>query len=399
MSPEGGSGEDHLPRVKRRTVFYIEGYDPRGPSHYHALYRDEAARQAPVNGLAITVGPRRKLDSISSGWRVSSPQAETQYVFLRYDDIMRGRWAKTGPAVLRDICRYASAYLRRGVYAAMFRHSRPLLFFTTLAPALVVIGLIVSALAGTALGFLVNGMAGLAAAVAMLAGLVALQPVFEPRVAAFWLARICAFTADLADGIPAMEGRIDAFAARIAAAAMEGDADEVLVVGHSVGSFIGVSACARALARMGGAPARISFLTLGQSIPMYGVQPDARAFRAELQQLAADRRVTWIDVSAPSDGLCFALTDPVMASGLKQPVPAQQKPRLMPARYVRLFTPPAYAAMTRDFYRHHFQYLMAAELPGEYDYFLITGGGMSLAERYAPGSGSAGAGHPKAARR
>ena len=35
----------------RRTVFYIEGFDPRGPSHYYSIYRDEAAKQARVNGL------------------------------------------------------------------------------------------------------------------------------------------------------------------------------------------------------------------------------------------------------------------------------------------------------------------------------------------------------------
>ena len=41
MTENGGAAA-----VKRRAVFYIEGYDPRGPSHYHGLYRDEAAKQA-----------------------------------------------------------------------------------------------------------------------------------------------------------------------------------------------------------------------------------------------------------------------------------------------------------------------------------------------------------------
>ena len=32
--------------VKRRTVFYIPGFDPRGPVHYYRLYTAEAAKQA-----------------------------------------------------------------------------------------------------------------------------------------------------------------------------------------------------------------------------------------------------------------------------------------------------------------------------------------------------------------
>ena len=370
-------------RVARRTVFYVEGYDPRGPAHYHALYRDEAARQAQVNGLAMTVGPRRKIDQMSSGWSVSSPESETRYIFLRYDDIMRERWPKTGAAVLRDILRYSLAYLRRGVFAAMFRLFRPIFYFAILAPALVLAAVLLAIFAGVAAGLLLHWAAGLAATVAVFTGLVALQPRLDPHIEAFWLARICAFTADLADGIPAIEARTDAFAERIAAEVMRKQTDEVLVVGHSVGSFIGASACARALTRMGKTEGRISFLTLGQSIPMYSVQPKASSFRAELTQLTADPRLTWVDVSAPSDGLCFALTDPISASGLKQADPENPKPVLMSARYVKLFSPKTYAAMKRDFYRHHFQYLMAAELTGEYDYFLITGGATSLAARYA----------------
>ena len=52
--------------VARRTVFYIEGYDPRGPSHYHTLYTEEAAKQCAVNGAPLIVGPLRQIDAISA---------------------------------------------------------------------------------------------------------------------------------------------------------------------------------------------------------------------------------------------------------------------------------------------------------------------------------------------
>lgn len=367
----------------RRTVFYIEGFDPRGPSHYYSIYRDEAAKQARVNGLTVTVGPRRKIDPVSSGWTVSSAEAETRYVFLRYDDIIRAHWPKSGPAVLRGILRYSWAYLRRGVFAAMFTRSRPIFYFAIMAPALVLIAALLSAFAGAAAGLLLHWSLGFGVSMALFAGLTMLQPRFDSAVGAFWLARNGAFAADLADGIPEMDARIDAFAERIASEARAGATAEVLVVGHSFGCLIAASACARALTRMGGAQGGISLLTLGQAIPMVSVQPGAAGLRSELAQAAGDPRLTWVDVSAPSDAMCFALTDPLAASGLRQAVPADPKPKLLSARYVKLFTPETYVPMKRDYYRHHFQYLMAAELPGEYDYFQITAGHMTLAGRYA----------------
>ena len=59
------------------------------------------------------------------------------------------------------------------------------------------------------------------------------------------------------------------------------------------------------------------------------------------------------------------------------------KPKLLSARFHTLFRPETYASLKRDFRRSHFQYLMAAELPGDYDYFLITAGDQTLDARYS----------------
>ncbi len=371
-------------RVARRTVFYIEGYDQRGPSHYHALYRDEAAKQQTVNGLAMRVGPCRTLDDISSAWTISAPRTETEYVFLRYDDLMRARRPRTNLAVLADFSKLGWAFITRGVYANMIRHSWPVALFFSFAPLLIVIALLIAGLVAMVTGFLTSALIGLSVFPVAFAGLVMLRPWVEPRLDAFWLGRAAVFAAEMGTGeAPRMEERLDQFAARIARAVMDETIDEVLVIGHSVGSFLGVSASARALRQVGDAKVRFSYLSLGQSIPMLGAQASAKIFREELMAVARDPRVTWIDVSAPSDPICYVLTDPLDACGLKQPDPHAPKPKLVSARYPKLFSPATYASMKRDFYRHHFQYLMASELPGEYDYFLITAGDMTLGQRFA----------------
>lgn len=370
--------------IKRRTVFYIEGYDPRGPQHYHRLYRDEAEKQSRINGLPLKVGARKRIDQLVHSWQVDSGATQTEYRFLRYDDLMRTRWSRTTLAVLGDICRYSWQFLRRGVFLGMLRISWPILITTLMAPGLVALAALLAALAGGLAGLLMAWPLALAVAVVNFVGLVALQPLIEPRFAGFWIGRICAFIADQGSGaVPHMDDRIAAFADRVAEALKAGTADEVLVVGHSVGSHIGVSVCARVLDRIGSGAQSFSFLTLGHTIPLLGLQPQAGAFRNDLQRVADDPRIAWIDVSAAIDGACFPLTDPLWACGLAQSDPARPSPKIVSARFPKLFSPASYARLKRDFSRAHFQYVMAAELPGDYDYFLITAGDKTLAERFA----------------
>lgn len=370
--------------VRRRTVFYISGYDPRGASHYHRLYKTEAAKQMAINGFSPEVGPRRTVDDHESAWTIAAANTTTTYRFLRYDDIMRKRWSKSTPAVIRDILHYAAALLERGVFARVLRLSWPMFATIVYAPVLLLAALLIAVLAALAVAWLAPWGIALAAGLAAFIGCLALRPLIEPHSNAFWLARILSFIADQGAGRePAIEPRIDSFAARIARTLEDGEADEVLVIGHSVGTQLGVCACARALAKVSDRRARLSLLTLGHTIPLLGLQPPATAFRAELIAVAADPRCDWIDVSAAIDSACFPLTDPVMGCGLRQTDPAAPKPKLVSARFPKLFSPASYAVIRRDFHRAHFQYLMAAEIAGDYDYFLITAGAQTLSERFA----------------
>ena len=66
-----------------------------------------------------------------------------------------------------------------------------------------------------------------------------------------------------------------------------------------------------------------------------------------------------------------------------RPAGAAVQPKLISARFIKLFSAEGYRNIKRNFIRGHFQYLMAAELAGDYDYFAITAGPLRLADRYA----------------
>ena len=159
------------------------------------------------------------------------------------------------------------------------------------------------------------------------------------------------------------------------------DCDEVLVVGHSSGAHLAVSILSD-LIRQGlpkDGPA-LSLLTLGQVVPMVSFLPKAQRLRADLAYLSARREVTWVDVTAPGDGCSFALCDPVSVTGVAPP--DKIWPLVISAAFTQTLSPERWKALRWRFFRLHFQYLCAFDRPGDYDYFLITAGPLTLGDRY-----------------
>ncbi|MCB1313347.1 MAG: hypothetical protein KDK29_16375, partial [Sedimentitalea sp.] len=152
---------------------------------------------------------------------------------------------------------------------------------------------------------------------------------------------------------------------------------------HSSGAHLAVSVLAD-LIRAGEAPAggpRLALLTLGQVVPMLSFLPEAHRLRADLQYLSTRRELAWVDVSAPGDGCAFALCDPVAVSGVAPE--GKIWPLVISAAFTRTLSEARWAELRWRFFRLHFQYLCAFDRPGDYDYFRITAGPMTLADRFA----------------
>ena len=63
--------------------------------------------------------------------------------------------------------------------------------------------------------------------------------------------------------------------------------------------------------------------------------------------------------------------------------PAQKHPLVISAAYTQTLSPEKQRALRGHWFRLHFQYLCAFDRPGDYDYFAITAGPLTLAERFA----------------
>jgi len=379
-------------QVRRRRVFYIPGFDPLQTRRYRQFYRTEGPAQAAISGYALEIG--RKREDAAHGWSVRA-QIDGEGVtadveVLAWADIIGGSMRRTIPATYGQMLRTAWIYVASG---ALFRLGR-LRKGPTLAALYPVVMLtlqaVLAGLSGWGIGqgvaMLLPGWVGVAggwvAGLALAWAMLRLFQRLDRRFLAYYLMHDYAFSAGLWGAYPSvLEARMAVFAARIRAA-LEEEGDEVLVVGHSSGAILGVSILADLI--RAGVPARgpvLSFLTLGQVVPMVSFLPEAKRLRADLAFLSTREEVTWVDVTAPGDGCAFALCDPVAVSGVAPE--GKRWPLVISCAFTQTFSPERWRRMRFRWFRLHFQYMCAFDRPGEYDYFRITAGPLTLRARYA----------------
>ena len=395
-------------QVSRRRVFYIPGYDPIHPRRYRELYRSEGRAQAEISGYQLQLS--RKTTEGPYGWHVeaviddAAVQADVEV--LVWSDIVRGSMSNSILATYLQLVRTSWTYivtgalrrlmlLRKGPIIAAFYPIGMLLLQLGIALGLgdvvagtfhVIINWLVEAIMGqpmvkpfsTLLAWCAFGL-GAGIAVAVLRWF----HKKDGKFFAYYLMHDYAYSAYYKGANPPeLEVRMAEFA-EIIAEALTGDVDEVLVVGHSSGAHLAVSVLAD-LIRAGRVPAHgpaLGFLSLGQVVPMVSFLPKADRLRADLAYLSARTELAWVDVTAPGDGCAFALCDPVAVSGV---APQDKRwPLVFSAAFTQSLTPARWKELRWRFFRLHFQYLCAFDAPKDYDYFQITAGPVTLAERFA----------------
>ena len=159
----------------------------------------------------------------------------------------------------------------------------------------------------------------------------------------------------------------------------------MVIVGHSSGSFLAVEIFARALQLdpdIGRHGPRIALLTIGGNLPIIGFNAAAQDFRDHLRRLAVEPSIDWIDCQARKDVMNFYPFDPIIGHGIDVGA-ARRNPLLVPVRFRDIIEPAHYNSFRWQFFRVHFQFVMANERPHPYDFFMIACGPVPLRERMA----------------
>jgi hypothetical protein len=123
-------------------------------------------------------------------------------------------------------------------------------------------------------------------------------------------------------------------------------------------------------------------LTLGGNFPIVGFHKAASDFRDHLAQLAVEPQIDWIDCQARKDVMNFFKLDPIASHGIEIGS-AKRNPTIVPVRFREIIRPDHYSLFRWQFFRVHFQFVMANERPHAYDFFMIVCGPVALRERMA----------------
>ena len=386
-------------RVQHRHVIYVQGYDPRGLAQYYRMFRTELRKFGRLYGLATKIGRPKEhtpgeFAHESAGWTIETAgdgwQTRTDYDFLRWEDlIQRDLAAPIWRTALHGMLIYWGLVFS-GTMGRFWRaHWRFATFISW--PHFVLLNEAIWSAAAAWLvawglkalgvhGFLV----GSAAAAVFIAALGSLMKYTEERTYLLYLMADTIFTWQFSHGKrPEWDARIDRFARHLVQVAQNSEAQEIVLVGHSSGSFLGSEILARALKldpELGRHRPRVMLLTLGGNMPIVGFHKGAVAFREKLRRLATEPSIDWIDCQSRKDVMNFYPFDPVIGHGIDVGN-AKRNPTIVPVRFREIVRPEHYNRFRWKFFRVHFQFVMANERPHAYDFFMIVCGPVPLRER------------------
>ena len=177
---------------------------------------------------------------------------------------------------------------------------------------------------------------------------------------------------------------METFAGYVVDAVRASDADEVVIVGHSSGSFLAVDVLDRALARdpaLGRRGPKLALLTVGANLPIVCFHPQAEWFRDRLRRLAVAPDIAWVDYQSRHDIMNFWPFDPIAGHGIVLG-PERRNPLVVAISFRDLWKPGDFNRRRWRFFEAHFQFLLANErLGAAYDYYLICCGPFDLVTR------------------
>jgi hypothetical protein len=378
--------------VRKRLVFHFIGYDPMPPESYHRRFVRELDRfRTTWAARATASAPEPALGGDALGWRVEAEgpnwRVETDHLLFRWNDVVAD--ANRRPdreRIPRALAAFASfvrggalwGYLRHGWrYAGFFLY--PFVLLAVFALVALALGALISRLAWTG-----SWALGLAAGLGLFWALLhwAAPRLSLPLMLDDWI-----FADDYVRGHETfLEERLERVARALNGMTTR-DADEILIIGHSLGAVLAVDMLDRALRQnpdLGRRGPAFGLATVGSSVLKIGLHRGAGRFRAAVARVAAQPSLIWADYQALRDVMNFYKTDPMAAMGL----PSTGKPIVRPVSLRKMLDPAAFRRMRHRFFRLHCQFISGNDRRAPYDYFMLALGPVPFARQAAKPEGA-----------
>lgn len=377
--------------IRRRRVIYVEGYDPQGAEGYHNLFSRSWRRFLKIWPLKATIGDLVIDSEDLAYWDIEAAgpnwQVTTRYDFLRQEQFIRSNMAEPLWRQVPRAIGWIFDYLLTGtlfkVFRASWQYGLALVYFQSLLLLWIALSVVAGWLVahgGVWAGapYLLSVALGIAAAFGCF--FYALRPIAEHlqvvQINSHW-----PYLLEYARGNPSCFDRpVEAGAKHLVEAAKANDCDELVVVGHSGGGVIAPAVVARALELdpdLGKHGPRVVLLTPGSLMPGVGLHVQARRIHRDVERVAVEPSILWIDAQARKDALNFWSFDPVGGIGLD--VGARRvNPFVWKVRFREMLAAEFYKKLRWNLFRMHYQFIMANDMRAPYDYCMLVAGPVAV---------------------
>jgi hypothetical protein len=384
--------------IIKRHIFHLAGYDPISVASSHRRFRRELATFARTWGVEAGVGEIERHEDFSC-WRATARgrnwAVTSVYEPLDWHDIVRADMERPLRVLLRRGFSAGADFIASGTVGRYFASSLsyalfffvPFVYVLLLAALSIALGAAVICALGAQLLHVALGAAIALGAFPLLMRSLGKRLRVQQGLAD-WM-----FSRDYLRGRRRdVEARIEAFAARIAACARAGEADEIVLIGHSLGAILLIDALAHALDRhpdLGRSGTRLSVLTVGATIPKLSLHPAGGWIRSCAQRLAAEPAIEWTEYQCRSDTISFYKFHPVALEPLG-PANDALKPLVRRIRMREMLSLGTLLRLRLNLMRLHYQFVMANERRASYDYFMFVCGPVPAAELARAATGPVG---------
>jgi hypothetical protein len=375
--------------VKNRHVFIIRGYEPIDSDAIFKQTARELTRFDDTWNVKTDIGIASSdhddhvavanLTSTGEGWKVN-----TNYSVLAWDDLVLKDFARPLPVRLWHYLVTYFDYVLSGTAFSFFRTSwRFALYFLYPAVMLMVFTLLSLVVAWGLLLFDFPGspFAAIALAVGVYFGL--LQWLGK-RWHVLHLMDLWSFSREyLRNQRPDADARFEGFARAVVKSVQAGEADEILLIGHSTGGAIILDIAAMALAidpQLASRKSKVTLLTIGSTALKIGLHPAAKKFRGKVQTLVDCKSLSWIEYQSHTDIINFDKTDPVQEMKLSSDR-GGEFPVVQRVRIRDMLQKKTYDRIKRIFFRVHYQFILGNTKPYFYDFFMFCCGPIYLVRR------------------
>ncbi len=363
--------------VAKRLVFHVGGYDPITP---HAGAQRRFVRE--LRRFELTWSVKASSGAMHESvdqtqWRVITDgpnwHVETDFRLIRWDDVIEQFHRQTiwqriplGVIAFLDFVTAGAlwGYLRTNWHYAMF-FLYPFVMFGALIATACFVGVYALHASETIPAIITIGV--LAALVLGCWRRLHLGSLFDD-----WIFS----RAYVRRGNATIEQRLHRIAQEIVSVARGSDADEILVVGHSLGAVMAVDLLDQALKldpSLGRAGIPVTFLSIGSSILKIGLHRGAKRFRAAVERVARAPGIFWGDYQARIDIMNFYNINPMAEMSLS----TEHGPVVKLVEFSRMLERVMYRSIRLRFFRVHCQFISGNDKRALYDYFMLVCGPVS----------------------